>query len=69
MSEKTPVAALLDRISAHDAEGAAIEAEMATLGLDAKKLKEIRKAAEKAAAAQKTLDALVGEGIVSPGVE
>lgn len=57
---KTPIETIIARIDAHEAEGAAIDAEMAGLGLDKKKVKEIRRANASLAAAQKTRDALLG---------
>lgn len=61
------ISELLTRIDAHETEGEEIKKAMAEAGVDAKKLKEIRKAAAKAEAAKKTLAALVGEGIVTAG--
>ena len=58
--DRTPTQILIDRITAHDAEGSEIAAEMTRLGLDKKGVKAIVKATEQAAAAKKTLDALMG---------
>ncbi len=59
-STKTPIETIIARIDAHEAEGAAIDADMTGLGLDKKGVKQIRKANEQLAAAQKTRDALLG---------
>lgn len=64
-AEKT--AALISRIDAHEAEGAAIEAVMTELGHDAKSIRTIKRARAKAEAAKRTYDALFGAGIVTPG--
>jgi hypothetical protein len=66
-SHATKVAVLIDRMEAHDAEGAAIRQDAEALGLDAAKTKAIRKARADLAATQKTLSALMAEGILPPG--
>lgn len=62
------VKALIERIERHEDEGSDIRAAAEKLGLDAKGIKTIRKAKADAAAAQKTLDALMGAGLASGGV-
>lgn len=64
VATQTPIQALLARMTAHDTEQAAIDAEMARLNLDAKAIKKIRRAAEDAERAQKTLAELMGAGLV-----
>lgn len=64
-AEKT--AALIARIDAHEAEGAAIEAVMTELGHDAKSIRTIKRARAKAEAAKRTYDALFGAGLVKEG--
>lgn len=58
-------AELIALIGERDALDTKIEAGMAELGLDKKGLREMVKAVEKAAAAQKTLNALMGIEIAS----
>jgi N12 class adenine-specific DNA methylase len=61
------VAHLIERMEAHENEGVKIQAEQDRIGLDDKKLKAIRKAKAAADAAQKTLDALMGSGLLPDG--
>lgn len=61
------IAGLIQRIETHEAEGEAIRALAEELGIDAKKIKIIRKAKADAAAAQKTLDALLGAALLPDG--
>lgn len=67
VSSQTPIQALIVAIDAHEAEGAKIDADMTALGLDAKKVKAIRRAEKASAAAKLTLDALMGVGAVTAG--
>ena len=62
-TDNTAIKALIERIERHEDEGADIRVAADALGLDAKKLKAIRKAKADAAAAQKTLDALLAGGL------
>lgn len=62
---KDQISALIERIEAHEGEGSAIQVRMELLGLDAKRVKTIRKAKADADAAQKTLNALMEEGLIS----
>lgn len=59
-NEPTPIESLIARMDAHEVEGAEIDKAMAALKLDKKGVKAIRKARDQAAAAKKTLDALMG---------
>lgn len=52
--------ALLARIDAHEAEGAAIDTAMTELGVTAKDMKALRKAQKAAEEARRTLNALMG---------
>lgn len=54
---------LLELIAKRDALNAEIDAATTELKLDAKGVKALQKAVSKAAAAQKTLDALMGIGV------
>lgn len=53
---------LLQRIDAHETEGAAIETAMTELGVTAKDMKALRKAQASAKAAKEALDKLMGIG-------
>lgn len=67
-AQENAVKALIERIERHEDEGADIRAAAEKLGLDAKKIKTIRKAKADALAAQKTLDALLAGGVITPAV-
>lgn len=58
-------AELIAAMDAHDAEGVRLEKEMTALGLDAKKIKAIRKAEAAAEKARATLRELMGEPVVA----
>jgi methylphosphotriester-DNA--protein-cysteine methyltransferase len=68
-TDATRVAVLIDRIEAHDAEGLDIRAAADALGLDAARIKSIRKARADLAATQKTLAALMGAGMLPEGAK
>lgn len=55
---------LIQAMDAHDKEGALLQAVMTELGLDAKKIKAIRKAEAATIAARAKLAELMGEGVV-----
>ncbi len=57
---------LITAMDAHDAEGERLQAEMTALGLDAKKIKAIRKAEAATKKAQATLAELMGEPVKAP---
>lgn len=57
-------AELIAAMDAHDAEGVRLEKEMTALGLDAKKIKAIRRAEAAAEKARATLRELMGEPAV-----
>ena len=65
--EPDAIKALIERMERHESDAADIRAAAEALGLDAKKIKTIRKAKADAAAAQRTLDALMAGGLVPEG--
>jgi hypothetical protein len=62
---RTPVQRLMERIDAHEAEGAAIEEELARLKLTRRNINSIRTAQAQAARADETLKKLLGLGASS----
>lgn len=64
--KETAIRALIARIEANEEEAVDIRVAQDALGLDAKAIKTIRKAKADAAAAQKTLDALMAGGLITP---
>lgn len=63
--DRMTTAELIAAMDAHDAEGVRLETEMTALGLDAKKIKAIRKAEAAAEKARATLRELMGEPVVA----
>lgn len=67
IDSQAAIRALIERIERHEDEGADIRLAADGLGLDAKRIKVIRKAKADAAAAQKTLEALFAGDLLPAG--